>query len=50
MQEHGLNQSELPEIGSQSIVSDVLKGKRKLNLRQVKALSKKFGLTVDTFV
>ena len=50
MQEHGLNQSELPEIGSQSVVSDVLKSKRKLNLRQIKALAKRFNLTVDTFV
>ena len=35
MQEHGLNQSDLPEVGTQSVVSAVLAGKRSLNLRQV---------------
>ena len=36
---HGLTQSELPEVGAQSVVSAVLAGKRRLNLRQVQALS-----------
>ena len=50
MEEHGLTQSELPEIGPQSIVSEVLRGKRELNLRQVKALAKRFNVSTDTFV
>ena len=32
MDEHGLRQSDLPEIGSQGVVSEVLAGKRQLNL------------------
>lgn len=28
MAEHGLNQSDLPEIGSQGVVSEILSGKR----------------------
>ena len=31
MERHGLKQADLPEIGAQSVVSDVLGGKRQLN-------------------
>ena len=44
MAEHGLKQSDLPEVGAQSVVSAVLAGKRQLNLRQVKALAKRFSV------
>lgn len=47
MEEHGLKQSDLPEIGAQSVVSAVLAGKRKLNLRQVKALAKRFSVSLE---
>ena len=47
MAEHGLRQSELPEIGSQGVVSEVLSGRRALNLRQVKALAKRFAVPMD---
>lgn len=47
MEEHGLKQSDLPEVGAQSVVSAVLAGKRQLNLRQVKALAKRFGVPLD---
>ena len=50
MQQHGLKQSDLPEVGSQGVVSEILAGKRELNVRQVKALSEKFGVSTDTFV
>jgi HTH-type transcriptional regulator / antitoxin HigA len=50
MEQHGLTQSELPEIGNQSVASQVLSGKRQLNLRQVAALSKRFGVSADAFV
>jgi HTH-type transcriptional regulator/antitoxin HigA len=50
MQQHGLKQSDLPEIGSQGVVSEVLAGKRELNVRQVKALSERFGVSTATFV
>lgn len=39
MEEHDLSQSDLPEIGSQGVVSEILSGKRELNLRQIKALA-----------
>ena len=50
MEEHGLRQSDLPEVGTQSVVSDILAGKRSLNLRQVKALSERFHLPMEVFV
>jgi len=50
MEEHGLRQSDLPEIGSQGVVSEVLAGRRELNLRQVKALGQRFGVSPATFI
>ena len=39
MEEHGLTQKDLPEIGSQGVVSEVLAGRRRLNVRQIQALA-----------
>lgn len=50
MEQHGLNQADLPEIGSQGVVSEILNGKRKLNLKQIKNLSKKFHVSPETFI
>jgi len=50
MEEHGINQSDLPEIGSQGVVSEILSGKRQLNLRQIKLLSKRFKVSTAVFV
>lgn len=47
---HGVKQGELPEIGSQGVVSEILSGKRELNLRQVRALSSRFGVSTSTFI
>ena len=49
MAEHGIKQSELPEVGTQSVVSEVLSGKRTLNLRQVKALADRFHVPMEVF-
>lgn len=50
MLEHGLKQSDLTEIGSQGVVSEILSGKRQLNIRQVKMLSKRFGVSPAVFI
>jgi len=50
MEEHNLKQSELPEIGSQGVVSEILKGKRNLNIRQIKKLSSKFNISPLVFI
>ncbi|MBI4356371.1 MAG: helix-turn-helix domain-containing protein [Gammaproteobacteria bacterium] len=49
MEEHGLKQSELPEIGSQSLVSKILSGERHLTIEQVKCLAKRFGVSPAVF-
>ena len=50
MEEHGLKQSDLPEIGSQGVVSEILNGKRNLNINQIKELSRRFHVSVETFI
>lgn len=50
MQEHGVRQGDLPEIGSQGVVSEILSGKRRLNTRQVKALGERFGVSPVVFI
>lgn len=49
MAEHGLSQSNLPEVGAQSVVSEILSGKRQINLRQARALSERFSLPATVF-
>jgi HTH-type transcriptional regulator/antitoxin HigA len=49
MEEHGLTQSDLPEVGSQGVVSEILRGKRELNVRQIRALSKRFHVSPAVF-
>jgi HTH-type transcriptional regulator/antitoxin HigA len=50
MAQHGLKQGDLKEIGSQGVVSEILTGKRELNVRQVRALSQRFGVSTATFL
>ena len=50
MEEHGLTQSDLPEIGSQGVVSEIIRGKRALNVRQVRALAKRFQVSPAVFI
>jgi HTH-type transcriptional regulator/antitoxin HigA len=48
--EHDLKQSDLPEVGSQGVVSEILSGKRDLNVRQMRALAKRFGVSPAVFI
>lgn len=50
MEQHGLRQSDLPEIGNQAKVSETLSGKRSINLRQAQALAQRFGVGIELFV
>lgn len=50
MEEHQLTQSDLPEVGSQGVVSEILRGKRDLNVRQIRALAEKFNVSAAVFV
>ena len=49
MDEHDLAQSDLPEVGSQGVVSEILHGRRELNTRQIKALSRRFKISPAAF-
>ena len=50
MKEHEIHQSDLKEIGSQGVVSEILSGKRNLNMRQIKLLAKRFHVSPAVFV
>ncbi|MBI3958549.1 MAG: transcriptional regulator [Chloroflexi bacterium] len=49
MEEHGLSQSNLPEVGSQGVVSEILGGRRELNVRQIRGLADRFGVSPAVF-
>ncbi len=49
MDQHGLKQADLADVGSQGVVSEILAGKRDLNLRQVDALAKRFDVSPAVF-
>jgi len=50
MEEHGLRQSDLPEVGSQHAVSEVLRGKRELTAKQIRALASRFHVSPAVFI
>lgn len=51
IEDHGLKQSDLKkEIGSQGVVSEILAGDREINVRQAKALAKRFGVSPAVFI
>ena len=50
MEEHGLKQADLSEVDSQGVVSEILNEKRELNIRQIRALAKRFHVSPAVFV
>ncbi len=50
MEEHDLTQSDLPEVGSQGVVSEILNNKRELNVRQIRVLAERFSVSAAVFV
>ena len=51
MDQRGLTQSELAhELGSQGVVSEILSGKREMNLRQMRVLAVRFSVPATAFV
>jgi len=50
MKEHDLNQADLKEIGSQGVVSEILAGKRTLNIEQIKKISSRFNVSPLVFI
>jgi len=49
MDQHGLGTTDLPEIGTKSMVSRVLSGKRSLNKKHIQALAERFGINPGLF-
>lgn len=50
MQRETLRQVDLPELGSQGVVSELLSGRRNFNARQAKALAERFGVSATLFL
>jgi antitoxin component HigA of HigAB toxin-antitoxin module len=50
MEQHGLNQYDLAkDLGGQPVVSDVLRGKRRLSREHIERLGRRFGVAPATF-
>ncbi len=49
MEQHRLGMADLPEIGSKSLVSRILRGERRLTRDHIEALSKRFNLSPALF-
>ena len=49
IQQHELKQNQLPEIGRQSVVSEILAGKRSLTVEHIRKLSTRFGISPAAF-
>ena len=50
MERDQLRQGDLPEIGNQAKVSEILSGRRAINLRQARALAARFSVPLELFV
>lgn len=50
MAEENLKQKDLRELGSQGVVSEILNGKRELNIRQIKLLAQRFSVSPSVFI
>ena len=51
MEDNGLKQTDMTEVfGTQSVVSEVLAGKREITKKQAKALSERFARRIDAFI
>lgn len=50
MEEHGVREDDLSEVGSREAVSEILSGKRELNVKQIRSLSKRFNVSPEVFL
>lgn len=50
MERDNLRQQDLPEIGNQAKVSEILSGRRAINLRQAKNLASRFNVPLTLFI
>ncbi|MCB1657867.1 MAG: transcriptional regulator [Moraxellaceae bacterium] len=50
MEQHGLKQADLSDIGSQGVVSELLSGKREFTTHHIKLLACRFNVPVSVFL
>ena len=50
MEEHGLQPTDLPELGEQSTAGEILSGKRSLTATQIRALGTRFHVSPTVFI
>ncbi len=50
MEINNLTRNNLPELGDPQVVSELLSGKRSLNVRQIQAMSRRFMVSPATFL
>ena len=50
MQRDNLRQIDLPELGSQGVVSELLSGRRDFNARQAKVMAARFKVSAALFL
>jgi HTH-type transcriptional regulator / antitoxin HigA len=51
MKENGLKQADLADVfGTQSVVSEVISGKREITKSQAKALAERFAMKIEAFI
>ncbi|MCD8525596.1 MAG: helix-turn-helix domain-containing protein [Gammaproteobacteria bacterium] len=49
MEQHQLTQHDLPEVGSQSLISKILRGERKLTVEHIEKLCERFNVSPVVF-
>lgn len=50
VEEHHLSPSQFPELGAEEVVAELLAGNRELSVENIRALSKRFGVSPATFI
>jgi len=50
MEQHNLKQSDLSDIASQGVISEILNGRRDLNVKQITKLADKFHVSPNVFI
>lgn len=50
IKEHNLKQKDLAEVAPQSVISEILRGKRKMTVAHIKGFAKRFNVPEKTFM
>lgn len=50
MEQHGHKQSDLAEVASRTVISEILNGKRQLNLGHIRRLAELYGVSPGVFI